>query len=111
MLQHTELFNELELHNYTENVFEKIGREWMLLTAGTSKSFNTMTASWGTLGVLWHKPVAIGFIRPTRHTFKFAEENDMFTMSFMKPEDKDILTYCGSHSGSQVNKCEEIGML
>lgn len=41
-----------------ENVFEIIGKEWMLITAGTPERFNMMTASWGGLGYLWNKPVA-----------------------------------------------------
>ena len=29
------------------NPFTKIGKEWMLITAGDEKKANTMTASWG----------------------------------------------------------------
>ena len=41
-----------------ENAFDLIGKEWMLVTAGTEDKFNTMTASWGGVGILWNKPVA-----------------------------------------------------
>lgn len=27
----------------------------MLITAGNNNKFNTMTASWGTLGIMWGK--------------------------------------------------------
>lgn len=37
------------------NPFTKIGKEWMLITAGDEKKANTMTASWGGVGVLWGK--------------------------------------------------------
>ena len=46
-----------------ENVFELIGKEWGLVTAGTLDNFNMMTVSWGALGELWGKHVAIIFIR------------------------------------------------
>lgn len=49
-----------------ENAFDLIGKKWMLVTAGTKDSFNTMTASWGGIGWLWNKPVAFVFIRPER---------------------------------------------
>ncbi|MBQ5373195.1 MAG: flavin reductase family protein, partial [Bacteroidaceae bacterium] len=49
-----------------EDVFHLIGKEWMLITAGNIKHFNTMTASWGGLGWLWNKPVAFIFVRPER---------------------------------------------
>ena len=30
--------------------FDKIGKEWMLVTAGNEEKVNTMTASWGGMG-------------------------------------------------------------
>ena len=110
MIQFTDLFKLKPIKDFNEKLFQTISDEWMLLTAGTKDSFNTMTASWGGLGVFWHKPVAVCFIRPGRHTFQFAEKSDVFTLSFFEPEDKKILSYCGSHSGRDVNKCHETGM-
>lgn len=110
MIQFIDLFRLKPAKDFNEKIFQTIGDEWMLFTAGTKDKFNTMTASWGTLGVFWHKPVAVCFIRPGRHTFQFAENSEMFTLSFFNPGDKQILSYCGSHSGRDVNKCHETGM-
>ena len=41
------------------NPFELIGQKWMLISAGTEDKWNTMTASWGAVGVMWGKPSAI----------------------------------------------------
>ena len=38
---------KLEVKDLKDNFFEAIGKEWMLITAGTKEKFNTMTASWG----------------------------------------------------------------
>ena len=46
---------KLEVKDLKENFFEAIGKEWMLVTAGTKEKFNTMTASWGGIGWLWNK--------------------------------------------------------
>ena len=35
---------KLEVKDLKENFFEAIGKEWMLVTAGTKEKFNTMTA-------------------------------------------------------------------
>ncbi|MBN1950524.1 MAG: flavin reductase [Bacteroidales bacterium] len=94
----------------TDNIIRMIGDEWMLITAGSPSNFNTMTASWGTMGVLWNKPVAICFVRPTRHTFKFTEESDFFTLSFFAEEHKSILRFCGAKSGRDANKIEATGL-
>ena len=59
-------FSKLEPGALIDNPFTLIGSDWMLITAGTHDAFNTMTASWGGLGILWERKVAICFIRPTR---------------------------------------------
>lgn len=68
---------ELAIKDLTENFFEAIGKEWMLVTSGSKEKFNTMTASWGGIGFLWNKAVAFIFIRPERYTYEFIEKNDM----------------------------------
>ena len=54
-----------------ENAMKLIGKTWMLITANDEENgrANAMTASWGTLGVLWNKCVCTAFIRPQRHTY------------------------------------------
>ena len=67
-------FRKLDISELSFNPFNKIGKQWMLVTAGKKDKFNTMTASWGAMGILFNKPVAIIFIRPQRYTFEFLEE-------------------------------------
>jgi flavin reductase (DIM6/NTAB) family NADH-FMN oxidoreductase RutF len=87
-----------------ENVFTAIGTEWMLITAGTLSSWNTMTAAWGGFGFLWQKNVVFAFVRPTRHTYEFTEKNDTFTLSFLKAEHRDILHTRTSRACSNVTE-------
>ncbi len=93
-----------------DNPFKLIGADWMLLTAGTLKSFNTMTASWGTLGELWHKKVAYCYVRPQRYTYEFMEKNDTYTLSFFDEKYRDILKLCGTKSGRDIDKISGIGL-
>lgn len=104
-------FESIDPKLITENVFKMIGEDWMLITAGTASAFNTMTASWGSLGVLWNLPVANCFIRPHRYTFQFAERNEYFTLSFFDEKYRDILNFCGSKSGRDYNKAKETGLI
>ena len=55
-----------KLEMLTGEVFERIAKQWMLITAGPVEHCNTMTASWGGLGILWGKPVSTIYIRPER---------------------------------------------
>ena len=93
-----------------DNVFKLIGADWMLITAGEIKSFNTMTASWGAFGELWNKKICICFIRPVRHTFTFMEKAEYFTLSFFDEKYRDVLKFCGSKSGREVDKIAKTGL-
>ncbi len=105
------IFDELPVNQVKGNVFDMLNDEWMLITSGTIESYNTMTASWGSFGILWNKPIAIIFIRPHRYTFEFVENNQIFTLSFFGKEHRDILNFCGQHSGRKVDKVKETGLV
>ena len=104
-------FTEIDVSSLDGNFFTKIGKEWMLITAGNEEKFNTMTASWGGVGFLWNKNVAITFIRPSRYTFDFVENNDYYTLSFFGGKMKEELTFCGRNSGRDVDKIKETGLV
>lgn len=76
-------FKEVKMEELNFNPFTKIGTEWMLITAGDEKKFNTMTASWGGVGIMWNKNVVTTYIRPQRYTKEFVDTNEYFTVSFM----------------------------
>ena len=94
-----------------ENPFTLIGHDWMLLTAAKPDgSFNTMTASWGGVGVLWNKPVLYCFIRPQRYTHEFTEASDRISATFFSEEYRAALTLCGRKSGRELDKVKESGL-
>ena len=93
-----------------EDVFKLIGKEWMLVSAGNIDNFNTMTASWGCLGWLWNRPVAVVFIRPERYTYGFVEDNARVTLSFFGQECRKALQICGTKSGRDCDKVAEAGL-
>lgn len=103
-------FRELDIKSLDGNLFSLLDDDWMLITAGNLKEMNTMTASWGGFGILWNKPVAFIFIRPQRHTLNFVRNEDYFTLSFFEEEFRNILKFCGSASGRNINKIAETGL-
>lgn len=64
-------FKEITPEEYKGNVFNDIGKKWMLITAAKDGKVNTMTASWGNMGVMWGKDIVSVFIRQTRFTKEF----------------------------------------
>jgi flavin reductase (DIM6/NTAB) family NADH-FMN oxidoreductase RutF len=101
---------EIPVTKISDNLFKAIGDDWMLITAGTKDRFNTMTASWGACGILWSMPVAICFIRPQRYTYQFMEKSNYYTLSFFREEYREILQFCGSYSGKEVDKIASTGL-
>jgi flavin reductase (DIM6/NTAB) family NADH-FMN oxidoreductase RutF len=103
-------FQEIIPENLVDNPFKLIGKDWMLITAGTKQSFNTMTGAWGGLGILWNKNICFCVIRPNRYTYEFMERSGIYTLSFLEEQYRDILTYCGTKSGRDVNKVTETNL-
>lgn len=106
-----ENFKRVNSENFMINPFRRIGRDWMLVTAGDRENgVNTLTACWGGLGDLWHKDAAFIFIRPSRYTYEFIEKQESFTLSFFDKEYKKALAYLGSHSGRDEDKIGKVGL-
>ena len=104
-------FKQVSIERINISAPKLIGKDWMLITAGRDTSaFNTMTASWGTLGFLWEKNVAIVFIRPQRYTKEFVDANEILTLSFYDERYRDALKICGTKSGRNTNKVQEAGL-
>ena len=105
------MFKEISPFDIDDNVFKLLDKDWMLITAGTKAHVNTMTASWGHLGIIWHLPVAICYIRPQRYTFQFANDHDDYTLCFFEEKHRKILQFCGSKSGRDRDKIKETGLI
>ena len=103
------IFQKTEVKDITKNPFQMIGDEWMLVTAQKEGVVNTMTASWGGVGVLWGKNVATIYIRPQRYTKEFIDAGEMFTLSFFGGGYKKEMGHIGSVSGRDEDKIKTVG--
>jgi flavin reductase (DIM6/NTAB) family NADH-FMN oxidoreductase RutF len=105
-----EQFKSIKPTDITDNVFKLLDKDWMLVTAGTLEDYNTMTASWGHLGILWNLPMAIAYIRPQRYTYEFANRFEDYTLSFFTDRHRTALQFCGTRSGRDFDKATETGL-
>lgn len=104
------MLQKIDPKTLTVNPFTLIGDQWMLITAGTPEHCNTMTASWGGVGVMWAEPSATCYIRPQRYTKEFVDKEELFSVSFLKDGHRDALKLCGSVSGRDHDKIKEAGL-
>lgn len=112
--QNNEMMKSFEKTNWeslNDNAIRLIGKDWMLIGAGTEeKGFNMMTASWGGIGWLWEKPVSFIFVRPQRYTYQFTEREGYYTVCFFAEEHRKALQVCGTKSGRDCDKVKESGL-
>ena len=95
---------EIKHENFQENAFEMIGKDWLLITAEKDGKVNTMTASWGGVGVLWNKKVAYIFIRPQRYTKEFVDFSDRLSVCVLPNSYRKEFAYLGNVSGKDEDK-------
>lgn len=104
-------FKEITAESLMMNPFTKIGKEWMLITAEKEGKVNTMTASWGGVGIMWGKNTATVYLRPQRYTKEFVDAGEVFTISFYGEAYRKALGYCGKVSGrEEPAKIENAGL-
>ena len=103
------MLHTIDPKQITKNPFAMIGDQWMLITAGDAERCNTMTASWGGVGVLWQAPVATCYVRPQRYTKQFMDEQEYFTLTFFPEQYRKQLQLCGTKSGRDMDKVKECG--
>jgi flavin reductase (DIM6/NTAB) family NADH-FMN oxidoreductase RutF len=94
------------------NAVNQWDKNWFLLTSGSflERKFNSMTISWGSIGVMWGKPFVQVVVRPSRHTYTFMEKYSDFTICSFGPEYKKILNLLGSKSGRDMDKINHSGL-
>ena len=103
-------YRKIEPAEISGNPFSMIGGQWALVTAKKKdESVNTMTVSWGSMGVLWGKNVVQIYLRPQRYTKEFVDESGRFTLSFYGPDQKKALGYLGKVSGRDEDKIKAVG--
>ena len=79
----------------------------LLVSQGKEGPPNAMAIGWGTIGIIWRKPIFTVLVRPSRYTHKLIEETNDFTVNIVKPEFREVVQYCGTVSGRDHNKFKE----
>ena len=103
-------FQKVEFDQLECNPFTMIGKDWMLVTAGNEEKANTMTASWGGMGVMWGKNVVYVFIRDSRFTKEFIDKEGKFSLSFPGEKYRKEMQFLGAVSGRDEDKISESKM-
>lgn len=104
------MFKEITIREINDNAFQLIGDDWLLITSGTPEKVNTMTASWGGLGIMWGKNVAYIVVRPQRYTKEFIDATGTLSLCILPEGSKKIYNYLGTVSGKSEDKIANTGL-
>lgn len=101
---------KIEPNELKASPIDIIGKEWMLVSAGSEESFNTMTVSWGSIGYFFNTNVATIVVRPERFTFEYLERESHFTLTVLADGHREALALLGRLSGRDCDKVAESGL-
>lgn len=101
---------QIEILDYANDILKAV-KTGVLLTTKADDKVNTMTISWGTLGIEWGKILFTVFVRENRFTKSQLDKNPEFTINIpIGNFNKKILGLAGTKSGHNVDKIKEIGL-
>ncbi|SES69439.1 flavin reductase family protein [Anaerobranca gottschalkii] len=98
---------EITYSELLPQVLDKLPKGAFLTTKYKDK-VNTMTIGWGSIGIMWGKPIFMVGVRYSRHTYRMLQSSGEFTISI--PIEKDLkkeLAFCGSKSGRDIDKISQ----
>ncbi|MFC1899567.1 flavin reductase family protein [Chloroflexota bacterium] len=100
--------------DYTDHLKETnmmLGHGGLLLASVDAQGNpNAMTIGWGTVGIIWNRPVFVVLVRPSRYTHGLIEITGDFTVNVPTPELADKMSYFGTVSGRDEDKFKESGL-
>ncbi len=79
-------------------------RRVLLVSQGKAGLPNAMAIGWGSMGIIWKKPIFTVLVRPSRYSYGLIEESDEFTVNIVAPGMEEIVTFCGTTSGRDGDK-------
>ena len=101
---------EIEVFDYATEIMKAV-KKGVLVTTKVGDKVNSMTVSWGTIGIEWGKPIFTIFVRENRFTKDQLEKNPEFTVNIPMGEfDRKILGVCGTKSGRTNDKIGELNL-
>lgn len=99
------MFNKIRPEDICDNAIKLFKDDKPICVCGDLEKHNGLTIAWGSIGSLWRKNIATIYIKPTRYTFKFANECEYFSiMWFDEDKQKEINKVFGTLSGRDVDK-------
>jgi flavin reductase (DIM6/NTAB) family NADH-FMN oxidoreductase RutF len=97
--------------DYLKETNKMLGHSGLLLASVDAQGNpNVMTIGWGTVGIIWGKPIFVVLVRPSRYTYDLVEITGDFTVNVPTPKLADEVLYFGTVSGRNQDKFKAMGL-
>ena len=101
---------KIDICEYAGQIIKAM-RPGILITTKVGDKVNSMTIGWGTLGIIWEKPVFIAYVRTCRFTHEMLQGNGEFTINVPVGDfPRKALGLLGSKSGRDMDKIAAAGL-
>lgn len=101
---------KIDFREYAGHIIKSL-RSGILITTKVGDKVNPMTIGWGTLGVIWERPVFVAYVRQQRYTREMLDQCREFTINVPVGDfPRRALGVCGSKSGRDMDKIAAAGL-
>jgi flavin reductase (DIM6/NTAB) family NADH-FMN oxidoreductase RutF len=101
----------VEYFEHLDVTYQRMAGDGILLvSAAPHNRPNAMTIGWGTVGIVWGRPMFLVLVRPSRYTYGCLEKTPEFTVNVQTPEMAEVARVCGTASGRDLDKFAELGL-
>lgn len=101
---------EIDVYDYM-NVIMKQLKKGVLITTKKDDKVNTMSISWGKIGIEWNKLIFGTYVRFSRFTHEMLESGEFTINIALEGEDvSKVIAHCGTKSGRDTDKFADLGL-
>ncbi len=100
---------EVEWDAYLNETVDALLDGLLLASLDAEGQPNAMAIGWGTVGIVWGRPMFVALVRHSRYTFDCVQATGDFTVNVPYPNQADAVHLCGTVSGRARDKFAECG--
>jgi flavin reductase (DIM6/NTAB) family NADH-FMN oxidoreductase RutF len=102
-----QIFTKINPEETPSNVFDLVGKDFTVITAGSAADYNSMVAGWGGWGIQFNQPTTWCMLRANRYTLEYMRREGKYTFCYFGEEYKADIMEFGTRSGRDSDKMKE----
>ena len=101
---------EVAWDSYLNETTDRLSDGLLLASLDSDGDPNAMAIGWGSVGIVWGRPMFIVLVRHSRYTYQCIEAIGDFTVNVPSPGMAEAVEFCGTVSGRDQDKFAECGL-